>query len=441
MTDPLPPEKLERLLPALKHVADLVRDKGELSRDDLQLLLLASGMDEDWAVSELERWTKVLVTVRGENDERKKEIAVRALMLRGVPEAPAKLVVEVVTEPKPPEPTKRPVLPIKVSKEVIGFGELQPGQGAEATLVVFGGPGKVKVGSDMIKVEPTTFGPEETVLKVTVKGGLDGQVLWDALILESEAERVKVEIVARWSKPTATTEQETVAPVQEKAVEIAGREIVSSIQEPTVEVVEQKPVTPKVMPALSLRGFFSLYNVDESLRGRPNRGVIAGIIKNIFLLDPNLVLVISTGGAGLFDLNDGQALWEIDCPTEGGAISPDGSLLAFRVEEEILLVAIGEKTLLWSKRMEGHTDWVESVSFSPDGKFIASGSWDGMVCLWDVSSGKEIRRMEGHTGWVESVSFSPDGKFIASGSSDGMVRLWDVSIGREIMRMMIRFRK
>jgi len=341
----------------------------------------------------------------------------------------------VVTEPKPPEPTKRPVLPIKVSKEVIGFGELQPGQGAEATLVVFGGPGKVKVGSDMIKVEPTTFGPEETVLKVTVKGGLDGQVLWDALILESEAERVKVEIVARWSKPTATTEQETVAPVQEKAVEIAGREIVSSIQEPTVEVVEQKPVTPKVMPALSLRGFFSLYNVDESLRGRPNRGVIAGIIKNIFLLDPNLVLVISTGGAGLFDLNDGQALWEIDCPTEGGAISPDGSLLAFRVEEEILLVAIGEKTLLWSKRMEGHTDWVESVSFSPDGKFIASGSWDGMVCLWDVSSGKEIRRMEGHTGWVESVSFSPDGKFIASGSSDGMVRLWDVSIGREIMRM------
>ena len=204
MTDPLPPEKLERLLPALKHVADLVRDKGELSRDDLQLLLLASGMDEDWAVSELERWTKVLVTVRGENDERKKEIAVRALMLRGVPEAPAKLVVEVVTEPKPPEPTKRPVLPIKVSKEVIGFGELQPGQGAEATLVVSGGPGKVKVGSDMIKVEPDTFGPEETVLTVTVKGGIDGQILYGYLILESEVESIKIEIIARWILPSVS---------------------------------------------------------------------------------------------------------------------------------------------------------------------------------------------------------------------------------------------
>ncbi len=438
MTDPLPPEKLERLLPALKHVADLVRDKGELSRDDLQLLLLASGMDEDWAVSELERWTKVLVTVRGENDERKKEIAVRALMLRGVPEAPAKLAVEVVTELKPPEPTKRPVLPIKVSKEVIGFGELQPGQGAEATLVVSGGPGKVKVGSDMIKVEPDTFGPEETVLKVTVKGGLDGQVLWDALILESEAERVKVEIVARWSEPTALVEQETIAPVQveeqesiapvqEKVVEITEREIVNSLQEPKAEfmeqIVEQKPVTPKVMPALSLRGFFTWKNlVEQGMVRRLGRG----IIKNIFLLNPNLVLVISTGGAGLFDLTDGQALWEIDCPTEGGAISPDGSLLALIVEKEILLVAIGEKTLLWSKRMEGHTGSVLSVSFSPDGKFIASGSGDNTVRLWDVSSGKEIRRMEGHTDWVRSVSFSPDGKFIASGSEDGTVRIWRV---------------
>ena len=79
-------------------------------------------------------------------------------------------------------------------------------------------------------------------------------------------------------------------------------------------------------------------------------------------------------------------------------------------------------------KLEGHTGYVTSVSFSPDGSRIVSGSGDKTVQLWDSHTGAELMRMEGHTDSMMSVSFSPDGSRIVSGSRDNMVRVWDAAI-------------
>ena len=76
------------------------------------------------------------------------------------------------------------------------------------------------------------------------------------------------------------------------------------------------------------------------------------------------------------------------------------------------------------KTLERHSDMVTSVCFSPDGKQLASGSWDSTVRLWDAETGACVRTLEGHGDAVDSVCFSPDGRTLASGSEDMTARVW-----------------
>jgi WD40 repeat protein len=114
------------------------------------------------------------------------------------------------------------------------------------------------------------------------------------------------------------------------------------------------------------------------------------------------------------------------------SFSPDGKTLASGSDDKTIKlwnVETGKQI----RSLKGLESAVYSVSFSPDGKTLASGSADNTIKLWNVETGtekigKEIRTLKGHEGWVNSVSFSPDGKTVASGSVDKTIKLWNVDL-------------
>ena len=81
--------------------------------------------------------------------------------------------------------------------------------------------------------------------------------------------------------------------------------------------------------------------------------------------------------------------------------------------------------------IDGHAGGVSSVTFSPDGSTLASGSRDGMIRLWNAKSGQHRQTLEGHTAGGLSVAFSPDGGMLASGGgwTAEAIRLWDAQSG------------
>jgi WD40 repeat protein len=114
-------------------------------------------------------------------------------------------------------------------------------------------------------------------------------------------------------------------------------------------------------------------------------------------------------------------------PITSVAFSPDGNLLASASGDwEVWVWEKGGDAKTWQllKPLSDPTGGVLSVAISPLKDLrLAWGSMDGTVRLWDQSTGK-THILRGHTSWVESVAFSPDGKYMASGSRDGTVKIW-----------------
>jgi WD40 repeat protein len=108
------------------------------------------------------------------------------------------------------------------------------------------------------------------------------------------------------------------------------------------------------------------------------------------------------------------------------AFGPEGRLVAggcYNGVVRVWEVTSGQLVL----ECAGHNASVWSVAFSPDGASLVSSSADHTIRVWDVASGICLKTLQGHTNAVWSIAFSPDGRFVASGSADQTIRLWEVA--------------
>ncbi len=84
------------------------------------------------------------------------------------------------------------------------------------------------------------------------------------------------------------------------------------------------------------------------------------------------------------------------------------------------------------RRLEGHTDAVEAVTWSPDGSKLASGGDDNTIRIWNASSGETLFTLHGHNNTITALAWSPDGKKLASTSDDKTLRVWNPENGEPL---------
>src|SRR5262249_46949343 len=152
------------------------------------------------------------------------------------------------------------------------------------------------------------------------------------------------------------------------------------------------------------------------------------------------------GTAKVWEAAAGRELLALDCHT--GAVvsvswSPDGQRLATGSEEVWERVGDvdrrGEAMAGREKdggklvELEGHPGGVSSVCWSADGQRLATGGAEGTAKVWEAVGGRELFTLKAHTNWVRSVSWSPDGQRLATANDDETVKVWEVAGGRELI--------
>ncbi|MEY4483062.1 MAG: hypothetical protein RL693_514, partial [Verrucomicrobiota bacterium] len=150
---------------------------------------------------------------------------------------------------------------------------------------------------------------------------------------------------------------------------------------------------------------------------------------------------LAAGSFGMVQILDGTTLKPVR-KLEG--VSGKVNAVVFSADGAMLFAAAGDAGLTgmayqWQvsdgalvRKFEGHTDAIYALALSPDGKTLATGSYDQKIRLWNVETGAEAMLLKGHNGGVFGLSYRPDGKVLASASADRTVKLWEVATGKRL---------
>ncbi len=184
-------------------------------------------------------------------------------------------------------------------------------------------------------------------------------------------------------------------------------------------------------------------SIWDTITGEQKSSVTSNLIDSNnfikFLPDGETIVCVNWGGLiSLWNMSTGKlekSIADIDHTASvwGTTLSPDGKRIAVGsgdIDGNIYIIDLNTSDLML--KLSGHSDEVDSLIFSPDGKTLVSASYvDETIRLWDTNTGEHKRTLTGHTGYILGLAFSPDGKTIASGSGDGTIRLWNASTGNQ----------
>ncbi len=147
-------------------------------------------------------------------------------------------------------------------------------------------------------------------------------------------------------------------------------------------------------------------------------------VKQIKFYSNTLLGAISTEAIKTWDISTNKLKSQQKGPNQMGTIvcSPDNTYTAFINSNNIFLrPEIGQVV-----QLNEHSGHVEVVKFSPDSKFLVSGSSDKTIKLWNISNKQCAHTFEGHGGSIKALAFSHDGKILVSGSDNAMIMVWNM---------------
>jgi eukaryotic-like serine/threonine-protein kinase len=147
--------------------------------------------------------------------------------------------------------------------------------------------------------------------------------------------------------------------------------------------------------------------------------------------------IYPSGLAEVFETGAGGLAGAVRGPkprVRAAALAPGGTHLAVSVEAEYF-ARLYEVSSAKELRLPGHRDFVSGLDFSPDGKWLATGSVDAAIKIWNVADGTEEATLTGHLEEATDVTFSPDGRTLASVGAHISVKLWHMATFREVLSL------
>ena len=190
----------------------------------------------------------------------------------------------------------------------------------------------------------------------------------------------------------------------------------------------------KKLVSCSLQDDVRLWDIEKgamlwSYEGE--RGYLSGYLSVAYHPSGDMVAYGNRRGAyvGTIDVLSGQNLIKLDEPRNAigdVAFSPSGAYLAAGTDDNTIYIWDTANYQL-AMNLKGHKDYVNGIGFIPDGSLLVSGSKDKTLGIWDLAEQNLLTTLTGHQDAILRVAVSPEGTLIASISWDGTVRLWGVS--------------